>query len=39
MRCPNIATGAPRDCNFQFTTVTGGNPDLKPEKSVSSPSA
>jgi iron complex outermembrane receptor protein len=35
VRCPNLATGAPRDCNFQFTTVTGGNPDLKPEKSLS----
>ncbi|WP_081933677.1 TonB-dependent receptor [Massilia sp. 9096] len=35
VRCPNIATGAPNDCNFQFTTVTGGNPNLKPEKSVS----
>ncbi|HEV2269217.1 MAG TPA: TonB-dependent receptor [Steroidobacteraceae bacterium] len=22
-------------CSFQFTTLTGGNPDLKPEKSVS----
>ncbi|MDB5791959.1 MAG: hypothetical protein JWQ80_1983 [Massilia sp.] len=35
LRCPNLATGAPRDCNFQFTTVTGGNPNLKPEKSLS----
>ncbi len=35
IRCPNIATGAPADCNFQFTTVTGGNPNLKPEKSQS----
>jgi len=35
VRCPNLATGAPRDCNFQFTTITGGNPDLKPEKSIS----
>jgi iron complex outermembrane receptor protein len=35
VRCPNLATGAPRDCNFQFTTITGGNPNLKPEKSVS----
>ncbi|MBD8529770.1 MULTISPECIES: TonB-dependent receptor [unclassified Massilia] len=35
LRCPNLATGAPRDCNFQFTTITGGNPDLKPEKSLS----
>jgi iron complex outermembrane receptor protein len=35
VRCPTLATGAPRDCNFQFTTITGGNPDLKPEKSTS----
>jgi iron complex outermembrane recepter protein len=35
VRCPNLTTGAPRDCNFQFTTITGGNPDLKPEKSIS----
>jgi iron complex outermembrane receptor protein len=35
VRCPNLATGAPRDCNFQFTTITGGNPNLKPEKSTS----
>lgn len=35
IRCPVIATGAPADCNFQFTTVTGGNPNLKPEKSQS----
>ncbi|ALK97241.1 hypothetical protein AB595_11450 [Massilia sp. WF1] len=35
IRCPDIKTGAPNDCNFQFTTVTGGNPNLKPEKSVS----
>ena len=35
VRCPNLATGAPRDCNFQFTTITGGNPALKPEKSIS----
>jgi iron complex outermembrane receptor protein len=35
VRCPTLATGAPRDCNFQFTTVTGGNPNLKPEKSTS----
>jgi iron complex outermembrane receptor protein len=35
VRCPTLATGAPRDCNFQFTTVTGGNPNLKPEKSSS----
>ena len=35
IRCPDVKTGAPNDCNFQFTTVTGGNPDLKPEKSLS----
>ena len=35
VRCPTLATGAPRDCNFQFTTITGGNPNLKPEKSLS----
>jgi iron complex outermembrane receptor protein len=35
VRCPTLSTGAPRDCNFQFTTITGGNPALKPEKSVS----
>src|SRR5262249_5461401 len=26
-------TGSPRDCNTQFTTRGGGNPDLKPERS------
>jgi iron complex outermembrane receptor protein len=31
VRCPS--TGSPRDCNTQFTTNLGGNPDLKPEKS------
>ena len=31
VRCPQ--TGSPRDCNTQFTTNLGGNPDLKPEKS------
>jgi iron complex outermembrane receptor protein len=31
LRCP--VTGSPRDCNAQFTTKLGGNPDLKPEKS------
>ena len=36
LRCPNPATGAPSDCNNQFPTLTGGNPDLKPEKSWSS---
>jgi iron complex outermembrane receptor protein len=35
IRCPNPATGAPSDCNNQFPTITGGNPDLKPEKSLS----
>jgi iron complex outermembrane receptor protein len=35
IRCPDIKTGAPGDCNFQFTTITGGNPNLKPEKSMS----
>jgi iron complex outermembrane receptor protein len=35
VRCPTLASGAPRDCNFQFTTITGGNPNLKPEKSTS----
>ena len=35
IRCPDIKTGAPNDCTFQFTTITGGNPNLQPEKSVS----
>lgn len=35
IRCPNIATGAATDCSFQFTTITGGNPNLQPEKSLS----
>lgn len=35
IRCPNPATGSPADCSNQFATVTGGNPDLKPEKSLS----
>jgi iron complex outermembrane receptor protein len=35
IRCPDIKTGAPSDCNFQFTTLTGGNPNLQPEKSMS----
>ena len=35
IRCPDIKTGAPGDCNFQFSTVTGGNPALQPEKSLS----
>jgi iron complex outermembrane receptor protein len=33
IRCPNVATGSPADCNNQFPTITGGNPALKPEKS------
>lgn len=33
LRCPVVATGSPGDCNNQFATITGGNPDLKPEKS------
>ncbi|MGZ5033492.1 MAG: TonB-dependent receptor plug domain-containing protein [Usitatibacter sp.] len=35
LRCPVVATGNPSDCNNQFPTTTGGNPDLKPEKSRS----
>jgi iron complex outermembrane receptor protein len=35
IRCPDIKTGAAGDCSFQFTTVTGGNPNLQPEKSLS----
>ena len=35
IRCPNVQTGLPADCNNQFPTVTGGNPDLRPEKSKS----
>lgn len=35
IRCPDIKTGAPGDCSFQFTTITGGNPTLAPEKSLS----
>ena len=34
IRCPNAQTGAPADCNNQFPTITGGNPNLKPEKST-----
>ena len=34
IRCPNPAVGLPADCNNQFPTITGGNPTLKPEKSV-----
>jgi iron complex outermembrane receptor protein len=33
LRCPNVQTGAPSDCNNQFPTTLGGNPELKPEKS------
>jgi iron complex outermembrane receptor protein len=32
LRCST--TGSSRDCNAQFTTQLGGNPDLKPEKST-----
>jgi iron complex outermembrane recepter protein len=32
LRCPS--TGSPRDCNAQFTTQLGGNPNLKPETST-----
>ncbi|MGZ3181764.1 MAG: TonB-dependent receptor [Telluria sp.] len=35
IRCPDLKTGSPNDCSFQFTTITGGNPNLKPEKSLS----
>jgi iron complex outermembrane receptor protein len=34
IRCPNVQTGAAADCSNQFATLTGGNPDLKPEKSL-----
>ena len=34
IRCPNNV-GAATDCSFQFTTLTGGNPNLQPEKSLS----
>jgi iron complex outermembrane recepter protein len=34
LRCPVIATGAASDCNNQFPTIIGGNPNLKPEKST-----
>ena len=33
-RCPNVSTGAAADCSNQFATITGGNPNLKPEKSL-----
>jgi iron complex outermembrane receptor protein len=32
LRCPQ--TGSPRDCNTQFTTKLGGNPNLAPETST-----
>jgi iron complex outermembrane receptor protein len=32
LRCPT--TGSPRDCDTQFTTRLGGNPNLKPERST-----
>ncbi|HVO05643.1 MAG TPA: TonB-dependent receptor [Burkholderiaceae bacterium] len=32
LRCPT--TGSRTDCQTQFTTINGGNPDLKPEKST-----
>jgi iron complex outermembrane receptor protein len=35
VRCPDPATGSPADCNNQFPTITGGNPGLTPEKSLS----
>ncbi len=35
IRCPDPHTGLPADCSNQFPTITGGNPDLKPEKSHS----
>ncbi|HEY2628217.1 MAG TPA: TonB-dependent receptor [Usitatibacter sp.] len=35
LRCPVLATGSPTDCGNQFPTLTGGNPNLEPEKSKS----
>ena len=32
IKCPVFDPNNPA-CSFQFTTITGGNPDLKPEKS------
>ena len=32
IRCP--VTGSRTDCSTQFTTINGGNPDLKPETST-----
>ncbi len=34
VRCANPATGSASDCSAQFITITGGNPDLQPEKSI-----
>src|SRR6185312_5423360 len=34
IQCPTFSAGNPA-CSFQFTTVTGGNPHLTPEKSQS----
>ena len=34
IRCPNPQTGAAADCSNQFATITGGNPNLQPEKSL-----
>jgi iron complex outermembrane recepter protein len=33
IQCPMFDANNP-SCSFQFTTTTGGNPDLKPEKST-----
>lgn len=33
IKCPTFDPNNPA-CSFQFTTVTGGNPNLKPEKST-----
>jgi iron complex outermembrane receptor protein len=34
IRCPDPNTGAAADCGNQFATTIGGNPNLKPEKSL-----
>jgi iron complex outermembrane recepter protein len=34
VQCPTFNANNPA-CSFQFTTITGGNPNLKPEKSQS----
>jgi iron complex outermembrane recepter protein len=34
IQCPTFNANNPA-CSFQFTTITGGNPNLKPEKSQS----